>query len=84
MSIKEDIYRVVDEIPEAELSTALRYLEQLRDEQTDDPVLRMLMEAPLDDEPETPEEAEAVAEAWQEYQRGETSSWEEVKKRLAE
>ena len=41
-----------------------------------------LEDAPLDDEPTTPEEDAAAAEAWAEYQRGEVLSAEEARRRL--
>ncbi len=48
----------------------------------DDPVRRALDNAPIDDEPETPEEAAAVAEARESVARGEVVSHEEMKRRL--
>ena len=55
---KEALHRLVEELPEAEVRAAARYLEYLiRDGQPiEDPVLQALMRAPLDDEPLTPEE----------------------------
>lgn len=38
--------------------------------------------APEDDEPETPEEAAAVAEAWQEHEEGKSLTTEELKWKL--
>lgn len=81
-STKEQLHRLVDALPESELHAARRFLEYLRNMRSD-PVLRALMEAPEDDEPETPEEAAAVKEAWQEYLRGEFHSWEQVREELA-
>ncbi len=43
---------------------------------------RGLAEAPVDDEPETPEEAAAVQEGREALARGDVVSWEEVKRRL--
>ena len=40
------------------------------------------MDAPIDDEPTTPEEDAGTAEAWQEYQRGEGRAWKEVRAEL--
>jgi hypothetical protein len=80
MTIKEDLYRLVDELPESELHAAKRFLEYLRN--MGDPMLQALMEAPYDDEPTTPEEDEGAREAWQEYLRGEARPWEEVRKEL--
>ena len=82
MTIKEDLHRVVDELPERELHTALRFLEYLRDV-CRDPLLRALMEAPEDDEPLSLEEAQGADEAWQEYLRGEARPWEEVREELS-
>lgn len=81
-STKEQLHRLVDELPQSELHAARRFLEYLRNMRSD-PVLRALMEAPEDDEPETPEERAAVREAWQEYLRGQARSWEKVRKELA-
>lgn len=47
-----------------------------------DPLLRALANAPIDDEPVTPEEEAAVKEARQQVARGETVSWEELKKQV--
>jgi hypothetical protein len=80
MTIKEDLYRLVDELPESELHAAKRYLEYLRN--MGDPMLQALMEAPYDDEPTTPEEDAGAREAWQEYLRGEAISAEEAKREL--
>ena len=80
MAIKEDLHRLVDELPKKELPVAKRYLEYLRN--MGDPVLRAFMEAPEDDEEETEEERALVQEARREYLRGETRPWEEVRKEL--
>jgi hypothetical protein len=41
-----------------------------------------LENVPEDDEPETPEEAAAVAEAWQEHKEGKSLTTEELKHKL--
>ena len=81
MTIKEDLHRMVDELPKKELPVAKRYLEYLRN--MGDPVLRSFMEAPEDDEEETEEETAMIEEARQEYLRGEARPWEEVREELA-
>ena len=81
MTIKEDLHRLVDELPKKELPVAKRYLEYLRN--IGDPVLRSFMEAPEDDEEETEEETAMIEEARQEYLRGEARPWEEVREELA-
>jgi hypothetical protein len=78
---KERLHRLVDELPDSELHAAARYLEYLRS-MGGDPLLRTLMEAPLDDEPETDEERAAVAEAREALARGEVVSDEELKREL--
>jgi hypothetical protein len=80
MTTKKDLHRLVDELPESEVPAAKRYLEYLRN--LGDPMTQALMEAPCDDEPTTPEEDAAAAEAWQEYLRGEALSAEEAKREL--
>ena len=81
MTIKEDLHRLVDELPKKELPVAKRYLEYLRN--MGDTFLRTLVEAPEDDEPTTPEEDKLAQEAWQEYLRGEARPWEELRDELA-
>lgn len=81
MTIKEELHRLVDELPEGESHAAKRFLEYLRN--MGDPVLRAMLEAPEDNEPTTPEEDEGAEEAWQEYLRGEARPWEDVRKELA-
>ena len=80
MTVKDDLHRLVDELPKKELQSAKRYLEYLRN--MGDPVQRALLEAPEDDEPTTPEENKIAEEAWQEYLRGEGISAEEAKREL--
>jgi hypothetical protein len=77
MTTKERLHRLIDELPESELHAALRFLEYLRD-LDEDPLLLALMQAPEDDEPDTPEERQASDEAWQEYLRGEAHPWEDA------
>jgi hypothetical protein len=80
MTTREELHRLIDELPECEMHAARRFLEYLRN--MGDPVLRSLMEAPEDDEPTTPEEDQGAKEAWQEYLRGEAISAEEAKREL--
>ena len=78
MTIKKDLHRLVDELPKKELPVAKRYLEYLRN--MGDPVLRTMLEAPEDDEPETEEERAAVAEAYEELATGKMTPLEDVKR----
>lgn len=68
MTTRDDLYRLVDELPESEIQAARRYLEYLRN--LGDPVLMALLEAPDDDEPEIEEERVAVAEAQEDLDAG--------------
>ena len=58
---KEELHRLVDTLPESELDTAARVLEALT--VVADPVARSLANAPAHEEPETPAEAAAEAQA---------------------
>lgn len=80
MTTKQRLHQLVDELPETEIYVATRLMEALK--QTADPLLHALRNAPIDDEPTTPEEDAGAAEAWQEYLRGESISAEEAKRRL--
>ena len=58
MTTREELYRLVDELPDYEIQAAMRYLQYLRDRY--DPVLAVLLNAPEDDEPETAGERQTV------------------------
>jgi hypothetical protein len=77
MSIKEDVHRLVDELPDDELPSAQRLLESLLAKEQDT-LVRHLMQSPIDDEPDTPEERASDEEGWQEYLRGEGRDWKDV------
>ena len=64
MPSRDSLHRLIDDLPESEITRAERLLEVLKE--TAEP-LYTLENAPEDDEPETAEEAAAVAEAWREY-----------------
>lgn len=66
VTVKEQLHQAVDAMTEEEARAALRTLA----EASGDPVAWMLAHAPLDDEPETDEERDAVAEAKQERAAG--------------
>jgi hypothetical protein len=76
MPTRDTLHRLIDELPESELMAAERFLCYLR--ATTDPVLRALLEAPLDDEPETEGERRAVQEAREELARGEVRTLAEI------
>jgi hypothetical protein len=79
MVSKEGLHQLIDALPESELDKAARLLAAL---ETTDPVLRALLLAPEDDEPETDEERAAVDEAREAARRGEVFTLEEVEREL--
>lgn len=81
MVTKEELHRLVEELPQGEMGAARRYLEYLRN--MGDPFLRALMEAPLDDELETEDERAAVAEARAELAAGLLVSHDEVRREFS-
>jgi hypothetical protein len=81
--MRENLHKLIDELPEADLPTAVRVLEALNATANAHPLIRALDAAPEDDEPETAEEAEAVAAAWQERRRGKHLSTQEVRRKLS-
>jgi hypothetical protein len=80
MVTRQELYRLIDDLPEQGLEEAHRYLAALK-QANGDPFLAQLLLAPEDDEPTTPEEDAGAEEAWQEYLRGETISSEELKRK---
>lgn len=72
-----DYRRVYDELePEFDF---VRSLIQAR---IDAGLTQALLDAPLDDEPETEEEHKVADEAWQEYLDGKARPWAEVREEL--
>lgn len=59
---REELYRLIDTLPEEELLGVLRFLEFVRS-RTPDPFLLALAAAPIDDEPVTEADLQAIAEA---------------------
>ena len=80
MYARNDLYRLIDSLPDSEVQVARRFLENLRDAR--DPVLTALLTAPDDDEPETDSERASVSEAHQDIQAGRVVSpktiWNEI------
>ena len=73
---KDHLYELIGKLPDAKVHAAERYPEFL----AFDPFAN----APIDDEPETSEEAARVARAKADVDAGNYSVWEEVRKRVAE
>jgi hypothetical protein len=74
MTTKEALHRLIDELPEDQ---AERLLSGILD-----PVLKSRALAPIDDEPETPEEAAAVAEGIADLERGDVLTTEQLRHEL--
>ena len=82
MTVKEHLHQLVDELPEGQATAAAeRALLQLQN-LGEDPVLKALMDAQLDDEPETDEERSLVAEGRTALERGDAVSDEELRREL--
>lgn len=78
MTAKEKLRRAVEELSEAEAAEALEALVSRGGSAEDDPMIEFLDNAPIDDEPDTPEEREAVADGYEALRRGDTVSLDEV------
>jgi len=79
MTTKERLHRLIATRPEPQLDTAERLLTSLREV---DAFAIALVNAPEDDEPETPEEAAAVAEGKAALARGDVHSLTAVRAEL--
>ncbi|MGH2561279.1 MAG: hypothetical protein ACRDJH_19590 [Thermomicrobiales bacterium] len=81
MAIRDDLHALVDALPEGELDAAQRVLESLTHDH-EDTLERLLMDAPYDDEPVSPDEERRAAEARDQFRRGKTISAAEIKRTL--
>jgi hypothetical protein len=68
MAAREQIHRLVDELPEGELDAAKRYLQYLCDQ--GDPFVRALTDVPKDDEQTSLEEDDSARNAWDQRYEG--------------
>ncbi len=74
MTAKEKLRERVEALTEQEAAETLRLLDQRTD-----PVSAAFRDAPLDDEPLTPEEEQALEESRAEYRRGEGVPLDEIR-----
>jgi hypothetical protein len=65
VTVREELHKIVDHIPETDVATVRKFLRSLVD-----PVELSLLSAPVDDEPESEAEREAVERARREPGRG--------------
>jgi hypothetical protein len=70
---RENAHRLIDQLPEAQLSALVGLLETMID-----PVASALRNAPLDDEPVDEEEERAVAESREWYKHNQGIPFEQV------
>jgi hypothetical protein len=77
MTAKEQLRERVETLTEHEAERTLRLLDDLRD-----PMTVLLDDAPIDDEPTSPEEEAAIQEALDAAARGETISLDELREEL--
>ena len=75
MTAKEQLRDAIDALSEDEARDALRYIEVRRV----DPMLAAFLAAPIEDEPVTEDEERAVAEAREEYRRGQAVPLDEIR-----
>lgn len=74
MTTKDALHRLIDELPEDQAERLLGGIT--------DPILHPRALAPNDDEPETPEEAAAVAEGIADLDRGDVLTTEQLRREL--
>jgi hypothetical protein len=82
MTAKEKLRATVEELSETEAADALGYIASRRHGEND-ALGELLENAPLDDEPATPEEEEGLREAREQVARGDVISAEEIRHEFA-
>lgn len=75
---REVLHELVERIPEGELAAAQRFLEYL----VCSPAFRAALRAPVDDEPLTPGDIEAIVRARKDIEAGRVFSHEEILREL--
>ena len=79
-TMRQELREIVDELPDEELLGVRSYLRYLM--ATKDPVVKSLLEAPLDAQPLTPEDEAAIEEGRRAAAEGNLISNEEMKRQL--
>ena len=77
---REEVKDLIDCVPTDELLVVKRYIQYIIDMQ--DPLLKTLADAPVDDEPLDNSDLVALKEAWEDVAAGNIISNETLKKRL--
>ena len=65
---RQRLHQLIDELPEEQIRAAQRFLQFLCEQ--DDPVLRAIRSAPVDDKPLTDEDRKAIDEAQRDLDAG--------------
>ncbi len=78
MTAKEKLRQAVEELTELEAEQTLAFIARRRDDR--EPIIEFFANAPVDDEPTTPEEDRSAAEAWE--QRRDSISLDELEREL--
>jgi hypothetical protein len=76
---REELHRLIDQLPEAAVGPVVWLLRHVQD-----PMIAVLDVAPEDDEPLTPEDEAAIAQARERYERGEAIPVEQLIRELDE
>ena len=82
MTTKEQIHQLVEDLPDSDLETVKRVLEGLSALSSANLVKAALANAPVDDEPVTAEEAQAIEEGERDVGAGRVVSADEARVRL--
>ncbi len=77
---RQEIKDLIDGLPDLELHAVKRFIQYIRD--MNDPVFRILAEAPWDDEPVTDEDLEAIEESNRDIAAGRVISHQDLKAEL--
>ena len=80
MTTKQDLHRLIDELPESAVAKAGGMLAGLVN--GDERLPAVLRDAPLDDEPLTEEDIEAIRQGREDIEHGRTVSNEELRREL--
>jgi len=76
---RNELHRIVDELPDNDIPTAQRLLRSLLGGKRE---FRFFDDAPMDDEPLTDEDIQAIAEAEEDIAAGRTQSLEDLRREL--
>jgi aminoglycoside phosphotransferase len=79
---KKELFLLLDKLPSTEISAVKRYLQYIIDKVQEERMLKILEEAPIDDEPLTDKEIKAIEEAREDIKAGRVKPFSKVIKEL--